>query len=95
MAKGNEAKGNGTLRTVRIAGIILGIVLATCGVIWGFATQSGNLDRAVIDVAKVEIKSDAVAVRVGTVEKAMIKIETDISYIKRDVGKILKKVEAE
>jgi len=92
MAKSEK---NGILRNgnLRMIGIILGILLAAGGVIWGFATQSGNLDHAIINVAKVELKSEAVVLRVGKVEDAVIKMETDISYIQRDVGKILKKLE--
>ena len=41
-------KKNGTI--IWTISMVLGILLALVGIIWGFARQSGNLDRAVSDV---------------------------------------------
>lgn len=77
---------NGTLKT---AGIVLGIILTVGGVIWALATQSGNLDEVIEDVAKHEVKYDKVEIRVNTVEKAIIKIETNMEHMMTMQGQIL------
>jgi len=71
---------NGSLKT---AGIIIGIVLTLGGIIWAFATQSGNLDGAIEDIDKHEKQYEKVEGRVNTVEKAVIKIETTMGHFQK------------
>ena len=87
-----KIKGNGTLKTVAI---IVGILLAAGGIVWSLAIQSGNLNRVVIDVTKVESEVTKTNSRVKKMEEAVILIQSDIGYIQRDVAKILVKVESE
>ena len=61
--------------------IILCIVALVGGVIWALATQSGELDDAVEDIAEHKEEYVKVEGRVDTVEKAIIKIETNQGHM--------------
>ncbi len=71
---------NGTLKTI---GIITAIIVTMGGLIWAFATQSEHLDGAIKDIAEHEVKYEKVEVRVNTVEKAVIKIETKMEHFQK------------
>jgi len=62
--------------------IILCIVAMLGGVIWALATQSGDLEDAVEDIAEQKKEYNKVELRVDTVEKAVIKIETTMGHFK-------------
>ncbi len=63
--------------------------LAMISSIWALATQSGELDAAVKNIAGHELKYDKVEVRVNTVEKAVIKIETNQTHMMKKQEEIL------
>lgn len=69
--------------------VILCIVALIGGVIWALATQSGELNAAVEDIAEHEEKYDKVELRVDTVEKAIIKIETNQTHMMKKQEEIL------
>lgn len=77
---------NGTTKTVSI---ILVTAIALGSIIWGFATQSGNLNRVVEDVAEVEAVCIETAKGLTDVEKAIILIQSDFSHTKDDIAGIL------
>jgi len=77
---------NGTLKTISI---IAAIVITTGSIIWGFANRSGNLDRVVQDVAVIEAQGAKTAEELTAVEKAVILIQNDMSYMKSDIADIL------
>ena len=78
MVKGEMVKRetNGTVRTISI---IAGLLLAACGIVWGFANQSFNLDQAVVDVAAVEAESEKTKSRVIVIENAITNIAKIVS----------------
>ena len=78
---------NGTLKTTLIA---ISITLAIGGIIWAFAGRSGKLDVAIEDIAENELKYDKVEVRVNTVEKAVIKIETKMEHFQKGQDDMIK-----
>lgn len=62
---------------------IIGIALALGGILWAMAIQSGQLDGAIEDIVEQESNHEKVIVRIDTVEKAIIKIETKMDYIQK------------
>ncbi len=81
---------NGTLKILILWA--LGIVFAAGGV---YTVVCYRLGHTEVDVVKIEEKSKETVTRVRKVEDAVIQIQSDIGYIQRDVGKILKKIEAD
>ena len=89
------AKRNGTLRNV---GIVVGILMALAsasGIIWTFGKHSGGLDRVKVDVVAVKENVEKTTTRVKILEEGMIRYQSDMNYVKRDIGKILEKIEGE
>jgi hypothetical protein len=68
---------------VKTAGIAITIVLAIGSIIWAVAIRSGNLDGLIEDIAKHEVKYDKVEERVDTVEKVVIRIETNMKHFQK------------
>lgn len=81
---------NGTLKTVSIVVITL---IAVCGVIWGLAIPSVELNHVVTEVAEFQADSVAHKERTTELEKAVIRIQSDYVHIKADLTKILNKLE--
>lgn len=77
---------NGTWKTIAV---ILSIVVAAGGIVWSVAVRSDNLDDVIKEVAEHKKKYDEVEVRVNTVEKAIIKIETNQGHMMGMQEKIL------
>ena len=81
---------NGTLKII-LSVLGLGIVLG--GMIWSLAIQSGNLARACTDVTEVKSKQEVTDKRVNKVEDAVILIQADTGYIKKEIKKISDKID--
>ena len=77
---------NGTLKTILV---VISIVVAAGSIVWAVAIRSGNLDGLIKDVAEHEEKYDKAETRVDTVEKAVIKIETNQTHMMKKQDEIL------
>ncbi|KKN74440.1 hypothetical protein LCGC14_0390600 [marine sediment metagenome] len=77
---------NGTWKTI---GVIISVMVAVGSIVWSVAIRSDNLDDLIKDVAEHEEKYEKVEVRVNTVEKAVIKIETNQEHMMKKQEEIL------
>lgn len=80
---------NGRCHLVGVIGQWIAILFMLVGIIWVFATQSGNLDRVVTDVVEVKAAGAKTAVGLTDVEKAIIRIQSDMGHMKADIAEIL------
>ena len=80
---------NGTLKTV---GIAITIILAIASILWAVAGRSGELEKAVKDIAEQKKECKETKGRVNTVEKAVIKIETHMEHMITMQGIIFKEI---
>jgi len=77
---------------LRMGAWIVGVIFAA-GCVYGVVHyRLGDVED---DVVEVKAEANVTDERVGKVEDAVIRIQGDISYIQRDVAKILKKFEGE
>lgn len=75
--------------TIGIIGQWVAIAFMLVGIIWVTATQSGNLDRVVKDVAVIQAAGAKTASDLTDVEKAIILIQSDMGHMKTDIADIL------
>ena len=68
---------NGTLKTIAV---IISVMVAVGSIVWSVAIRSDDLEDLIVEVAEHEEKYEKVEVRVNTVEKAVIKIETHMEH---------------
>lgn len=75
--------------TTKIVSIIVITAIALGGLVWGLSGRSGNLERVVQDVTVLQAACAETVKSVTDLEKAVIRIQSDMGHMKTDIATIL------